>query len=108
MCWTITIGTGKSAGSWDRIEASASGPPVEAPIAMTSTAPVGSPVRGTAVRGRTRVAGAARLVGTTRAATGADAAAVRLPVRALILGISWSRTLAMASSGDATFAGLQT
>ena len=40
MCCTITMGTGKSAGSRRKISARAFGPPVEAPMASTSTAPV--------------------------------------------------------------------
>ncbi len=36
MCWTITIGTGKSAGSIGRMEANAFGPPVDEPMATMS------------------------------------------------------------------------
>src|SRR5258705_13270186 len=36
MCWTITIGTGKSACSCGSMTDSALGPPVEAPIATIS------------------------------------------------------------------------
>src|SRR5262245_18778761 len=45
MCWTITIGTGKSSGSLVNSTASALGPPVEAPIATISTGARGEVVR---------------------------------------------------------------
>ena len=37
MCWTITIGTGKSAGKVEMMAARAFGPPVEVPIATIAT-----------------------------------------------------------------------
>ena len=40
MCCTITMGTGKSAGSRAKISAKAFGPPVEVPMATTWTGPV--------------------------------------------------------------------
>src|SRR5262245_25133971 len=41
MCCTMTIGTGRLAGSAGRISASAFGPPVETPIAITPIVSIG-------------------------------------------------------------------
>ena len=41
MCWTMTTGTGNVAGSCGSTDVSASGPPVDEPIASTSMRPVG-------------------------------------------------------------------
>ena len=95
MCWTMTTGTGNDAGSCGSTAVSASGPPVDEPIARTSTRPVGGGL----------LAGGGTADGRR---TGAGCMPGSGGHSALILGTSWSRTLAMASGTLPTFAGLQT
>src|SRR3954447_25685176 len=96
MCWTSRTGTGRDAGSWGRILARASGPPVEEPITRTAGFLPG-PVRGAAARG-----------GGGGAATRAGPTVTGRPVSALILGMSCSRTLSIDCPTLPTLAGLVT
>ena len=92
MCWTTTTGTGRLAGSEPSTLASASGPPVEAAMAIALIRPV-------------RAGGCAgRRAGT--AETGA--ATPGRPPRLRILGISCSRIIRWDSATLPTLAGLVT
>jgi hypothetical protein len=133
MCWTITTGTGKSAGSEPMTAVSASGPPVDAPIARIVTAPGNRPGTGlgtagtspapagtragSAVTGRPRAAGGC--AGTTGRGRTAGAPAVVGPsggrrtrgarrTSALTFGTSWCWNSAMAWAAPTIWVGLVT
>ena len=101
MCWTMTTGTGKSAGSWqqdrrERVRSPGGGADRDD---VDRAGGLGRPADGRATRWprrrrQWRVDGRPAAVG--RSPTGP----ARPMVSALILGSSWSRTLAIASSGD--------
>ena len=93
MCCTIRTGTGRCEGSCGRTVPSAVGPPVDTPIAITSTRATG-PAAGER--------GAATTVGRIVPSAGASGQSVR------ILGRSSSRILAIASVGLAVPLGLTT
>ena len=118
MCWVTTIGTGKPPGRAETTWVRASGPPVEMPMATTSTRPVGRaavpvtpgaeacvgpPAPGTARRPGAVGGGAPPKAGRARA----GAAGIR-PVSDLILGMSWLRTASIDSETLPTLAGLVT
>ncbi len=94
MCWTTTTGTGRSAGRAGSTVASASGPPVELPIAST---PKG-PVRGRRTDGRAGGGGGVAVAAPRR----------RVPVSALSLGMSCSRMFFCDSAKLPTFDGFVT
>ena len=99
MCWTTTTGTGRAAGSFVSTVVRASGPPVEAPMASTSTR-----VRPTVARPPAGAAGAG--TGTPVAAT--LGRGYRPAHNATILGTSCARTASMDAVTLPTLAGLVT
>src|SRR5208282_323797 len=91
MCWTTTIGTGKSLGMRGKTSARALGPPVDVPMATTSMRQFD--------RALTFETGGVR--GRARSFKGRAT-----PQRALILGMSSARTRSTATAGLPVLLGL--
>src|ERR1039458_9552856 len=108
MCWTITTGTGKSAGSDGSTVISALGPPVETPIATTSIGP-SVVCKETALFDSTldsrKSRGGANVAKPER---GGGAGTMTRPQNILILGISWACRFWIAAPTLPTLAGLVT
>jgi len=91
MCWTIAIGTGRSPGSDGISWASAVGPPVDTPIAITSIRSGGPAGRRTVPDGRGGRS-PVRVVRSRASRAWGRSAAMR--------GSNWSRISAIAESAS--------